>query len=179
MSLTSLFNIKGLVIAFGIGAAVAAVPTGYVVYKIMDGSIANLKLGYETAYAKGIKKIADDTHAQDEAALKSAVQAQADYDKEHLVAAVVYKEIDHYVADTSTCITFGLVRVLNHAASGDSAALALAPGKLDDACAGVTWRAFAGDITDDYATARLNATQLNDLIQSVKDIHDAKPEPAQ
>jgi NAD(P)H-hydrate repair Nnr-like enzyme with NAD(P)H-hydrate dehydratase domain len=71
------------------------------------------------------------------------------------------------------------VRVLNHAASGDSAALALAPGKLDDACAGVTWRAFAGDITDDYATARLNATQLNDLIQSVKDIHDAKPEPAQ
>jgi hypothetical protein len=179
VNLTSLFNIKGLAIAFGIGAAVAAVPTGLIVYKIMDGSIASLKLGYEKANNEGNKKIAATQKSQDKAALKGAIKTATNQEHEGAVAAVVTKEIISRVKDTVPCISYGLVRVLNHAASGDIVAPALAPGQPDDACAPITWRAFADDIADDYHIARLNASQLNDLIQTVKDIHDAKPEPAQ
>ena len=54
--------------------------------------------------------------------------------------------------------------MLDDAATGsDTANAATAAGQSDDACAPLSWRAFAGDLSDDYATARANAEQLNAL----------------
>jgi len=112
---------------------------------------------------------------QADLAQQQAVVAAQARQKEEDARHKIYTEVDHYVSDSSTCITFGLVRVLNAAAAGvhDPSSLGIAPGQPDDACAGVAWRPFARDIADDYATARENADQLNRLEASVLELHAA------
>lgn len=112
--------------------------------------------------------------AQDTVAEAGAIADAGAQDHILFVSQTITREIDHYVTDTAHCITFGLVRVLNGAAfNQDPATLAIAPGEPDDACAPISWRAFAGELTDDYRAGNQNAKQLNDLIQNVTDLHTA------
>lgn len=84
----------------------------------------------------------------------------------------------HVIVKTvaSGCVPYGLVRVLDAAASGRGAALLSLPaGKSDDACAPVTWAAVARSVVDNYYTARANIDQLNGLIGAINDMARVKP----
>jgi hypothetical protein len=71
---------------------------------------------------------------------------------------------DAAVAASHGCITYGLLRYLDGAATGvDPSTLPLPSGKSDDACAPVEASTVAAGIADNYSTARANARQLDDL----------------
>lgn len=85
---------------------------------------------------------------------------------EKIVEKTVYitKEIPTYVPDTSSCITLGLVRVLDAAASGvDPSTIDLAPGKFNETCADFGSRWLAQSIVGNYGKARANAADLTGL----------------
>lgn len=82
------------------------------------------------------------------------------------------KEVPHYVTvvqDAMGCVTFGMQRVFNAAATGtDPAAYQLPPGQSDDQCTATPPSALAAAIAENFGTARANAEQLNGLIEDVK-----------
>ncbi len=94
-------------------------------------------------------------------------------EQQKIVTETVYltREIPEYVQDTSTCITVGLVRVLDAAARGtDPAAVTLAPGRFNETCAGIGSRALAESVVGNYGRARSNAAQLTGLQTWVCDV---------
>jgi hypothetical protein len=73
------------------------------------------------------------------------------------------------------CVTYGLVRVLDAAVHGVIAdSLALPAGKSDDACTGIDAATLARSVVDNYGTAKLNAEQLNALIEVTRKLHEKK-----
>lgn len=76
----------------------------------------------------------------------------------------IIEEIPIYVQDDATCITWGLVRVLDAAAfSADPDSLDLPAGTANDACAGVGWRALAKTVVGNYGKFHETADQLSKL----------------
>lgn len=74
------------------------------------------------------------------------------------------KEIPTYVQDNATCVTVGLVRVLDAAALGTNPdLLSLAPGESDGACAGIGAYALAESVIGNYGRAHENAAKLTAL----------------
>jgi hypothetical protein len=113
-------------------------------------------------------------HDQDMAAEKAAVTEAAAQQRIVIQTKTLTKEIVTHVPVTVACVPVGLVRVLNAAAKGLSAPdESFAAGKSDDACAPVSWRSLAADISDDYGTGNENAEQLNALEASIRDINAA------
>lgn len=133
------------------------------------------KLAQKDVIANARADAAARQHKQDliaqAAAVDEAKAQQAAEDANHKLKETIYV----HVADTAHCITYGLVRVLNAAAAGasDPGDLGIAPGKSDDACAPVSWRAFAADLIDDYGSGIKNAEQLNRLEDTVRSLHAA------
>lgn len=79
-------------------------------------------------------------------------------------------------AGGSTCVPFGLVRVLDAAALGlHPSALALPAGKSDADCTTIDYVALATNVIGNYGAARANAEQLNALIGSVRAVQEAGP----
>lgn len=136
--------------------------------------------------AKWDKHVAADKVAVD-AAVASAVAKEREQAKSDLDAAVaeakaqekivtrtqfIIKEVPRYVTasqDRSTCVTYGLVRVLDAAALGtDPADLELPAGQSDDACAPVKASDLAASVAENYGTARQNAQQLDALIEDTR-----------
>lgn len=83
----------------------------------------------------------------------------------------VLKEVPRYVTieqDARSCVSYGLVRLLNAAVTGaDPASYQLPPGVSDDACTGIKASELAASIAENYGTARSNAAQLDGLIADV------------
>ena len=87
-------------------------------------------------------------------------------------ATVVTKEIPVYVTthqDATGCVTWGMLRVHDAAATGvDPASLQPPGGQSDDACSAVKPSAFAAAVAGNYAVALANAAQLNDLEADIR-----------
>lgn len=87
--------------------------------------------------------------------------------KEAEAARTIIEKVPYYVRETVTvsCVSYGLVRVLDAAALGlDPAELRLPAGKSDDACTGLTPADLARSVASNYAAARADAAQLDGLI---------------
>ena len=95
------------------------------------------------------------------------------------VTKTITKEIPAHVPPDSACHTptYGLVRVLNAAATGASLGDQPAPaGQSDDACAPISWDQFAEALANDYGIGRQNNEQMNALQASVRAIHNSAAE---
>ncbi|HEX4105532.1 MAG TPA: hypothetical protein VHX92_04810 [Rhizomicrobium sp.] len=161
-------NIWGTLAAAGIAALLAGSATAYVVHRMDEGAIAAIKLADQKAQTQAIQDADAIRQSQDQAnldaALAEAKAQQAIVSHTHTVT----REVTIHVPQTQSCIPYGLVRVLDDAATGsDTADAATAAGQSDDACTGISWRAFAGDLTGDYGIGRANAEQLNALEANV------------
>lgn len=177
MILTSLFNLKGLGIAAAVGALVAGSAAGYITYKVEHGRLVRYQLESAEAKAKAIAHAVAIQIKQDGINQTAAVEQAKRDQREADLRSLEPERIIVHVKDSSTCITYGFVRVLNAAASGDDAAFGLAAGQPDDACTTVTWRSLAGDLADDYISARANTQQLDSLIATVRELHSAASLP--
>jgi hypothetical protein len=81
----------------------------------------------------------------------------------------VKEEIPIYVQDTSACITYGLVRVLDAAVHGvGPAELPLPAGQSDDSCAPFGAVALARSVVHNYGLAHQNSGELTGLQQWVE-----------
>jgi hypothetical protein len=173
---SALGGIWGYVATFSVGALGAGGLAIWLTAAVKDHEIDNLKLADAQAQVFAIQDAAAWQHAQDQIALTAAVreaQAQVQIVHDH---DTITKEIPVYVKDTSTCITYGLVRLLHSAAAGsDPAADTYTAGKPDDACAPLSWSSLAADYSDDLATGRSNAEQLDALIEYDRKLDEVKP----
>jgi hypothetical protein len=159
-------GIQTYLIVGAVAAILAGFSAGYVVHRMDETTITSMKLAASLAEVDAVNMIAKHVRDSDKIVLDAAVKEAAAQTRIVTQTATLTKEIPSHVKDSSTCITFGLVRVLNAAATGASPR-DTAPGQPDDACAGVSWRSLAGDLTDDYASGNANAEQLNALEDTV------------
>lgn len=172
--LSALGGWKGYAAAAGLAGVLAAFGAGYIVHKVDESVIANIKLAGERAEVIAIHKALAIRTEQDNINQQAAVSQALEQGKLEGQRQALPERIVVHVQDKSRCITYGLVRVLDGAAKGGSdPAVSVAPGKPDDACAPVTWRSFAADLADDYVTSYENAGQLNALEANVKALHGA------
>lgn len=85
----------------------------------------------------------------------------------------IIKEVPVYVTasqDASSCVSYGLVLVLDAAAQGlDPSQLDLAPGQSADACAPVKASDLARSVAENYGVARQNAQQLDALAKDIRE----------
>lgn len=167
-----LFGLSSLTTTLIGGAALALVSFSggaYSGYRWELGTVEQLRAADATATALAVKDAATRQKAADVIALTdSSAEGVAQVAIKDQTLTVT-KEITRYVPQTVACIPNGLVRVLNAAATGaDPASVAYAPGQPDDACAALSWRDFASDLTDDYGAGRANAEQLNALEADIR-----------
>lgn len=152
-----------------VGFLGAAFIGGYVTHKFDNSRFLALELKYAAAEKEAIAKAASIQKTQDAIATDAAVKAAAGQIQIVKQQVIVEKRITEYVTDHSDCITLGLIRVLDAAVLGaDPADLALAAGQLNDACAPISATDLARNIAGNYAIARGNAQQLDDLISTVR-----------
>lgn len=122
--------------------------------------------------------------AQSDADAKSSEANATHQATEAQAARVVKQKVYIHVHDPAApprvvgCVSVGLVREHDAAALGvDPDTLPLPAGSSDDACSAVTNADLAGAIADNYAAARANAAQLDDLEANVKAKVDATTRP--
>ncbi len=154
----------GYLVAGAVAALLAGSATGYVVHRMDEATVTAFRLADQQAQTRAIKDAEAIRQSQDQANLDAAL---AEAKAQQAIATdtrTVTREITIHVPQTQPCIPYGLVRVLDDAATGnDTANAPITAGQSDDACTGISWRAFAGDLADDYASGRANAEQLNAL----------------
>lgn len=177
---------QALLIKLGIyaGMAAAVLFAGWmVVHTIQRGAIKNI-VAQDTAHAAQVDAAgARIDAAQARVDVKSAEDSSTHQIAEAKVAAVVKQKVYIHVHDPVApravgCVSYGLVRQHDAAALGvDPDTLPLPSGVTDDACSPVANTELAGAIADNYAAARANAAQLNDLIANVKGKVDATNPP--
>jgi hypothetical protein len=169
------FSFTAIKLAF-IGAIILAytVAVAHVTHQVDMASYQALELKYAQAQAQAVAAAQAEqkrldaistTAAQKEAANQAALAARV---KRQLA------EVEQHVKSLgpSGCVTFGLVRVLDAAVHGVIAdSLALPAGKSDDACTGIDAATLARSVVDNYGTAKLNAEQLNALIEVTRRLH--------
>lgn len=159
-----LSSLLGSVYGYAAAAVLAGCLSGYVIHRFDKSALDEQKL----AASEAAFKVAEAVQKSEQTASKIAVSravAEAKAQQDVLLKTITIQEkVPVYVQDNAHCITYGLVRVLNAAARGtDPSAVSDAAGQPDDACAPVSWRDFARDLTDDYGAGRANAEQLNQL----------------
>jgi len=125
---------------------------------------------YETRVAEdaqaqvlAVSKAKDALAKSDAISLNSAVTEAAAQTKIVTETQTITKEVQIHVPEIHACVPVGLIRVLNAAAYAGPGSLSDAAGQSDDACAPVSWRAFAAELVDDYGAGQANAEQLTAL----------------
>lgn len=163
-------------IAAGVFALAIAAGSAWVTHKVDNSRYEALELSYAKAEQKAAEIARLQQKAEDTLALNAAVteaQAQA---KIVTQTQVVTKEVVRHVKDKSTCVTYGLVRVLDAAILGQSAdSLNLPAGKSDGSCAPFGSAALAERLVANIGIARANAEQLNALSAWVQQALAAPP----
>ena len=172
-----MFGFSGFkLIAMLILVAGTAIGTATITHKVDNARFEKLELGYAQAKEKAVEEARAAQAAQDKIALTAAVAEATAQEKIVTINQVITKEIPSHVKDSGPCITYGLVRVLDGAASGrDPDTLALPTGKSDDACSPVKASDLAQSVADNYGAARQNSEQLTALQQTAKDLIAAWP----
>ena len=158
-------------VAAGALLVAATFSTWWVTRKVYRGQIAEIRLEQERAKLVAFSQGAALQEGIDKAVIR--VGGRTAVAQENVVTRIVKirEEIPIYVKDDSTCITWGLVRVLDAAVHGvDPAALPLAPGESNETCADIGADTLADSIVANYGRAGENAVQLNGLIEAVDEI---------
>lgn len=162
----SIFGPYALIAKF-VGAAVLAIALlsagAYGGYRFELGRYESLVAAKAVQDAADTKAAMADQSARDKI---TSASASADAIAQPQIITryqTITKEIPAHVSDNAHCITYGLVRLLNSAAGPAAYPVPDSASKSDDACAPVTWREFAADITSDYEAKAGNDQQLTDL----------------
>lgn len=147
---------------------VGAVIAGYLVHHYDSAAYTKLQLAQVEANLKAVQEAKDLQAKQDKAAIDAAVaEAKAQQD----IAAnqnQIRQELPNYVSSHTTCVTYGIVRLLNAALGRYDLSLPTPAGKPNDACAPITADQFTGDVIDNYILAVENAEQLNALEAEIR-----------
>jgi hypothetical protein len=152
-----------------LAATLASVTTGFVIHRMDNAAIAAVKLKDQRAQTEAIKQAARVQQSQDQVNLNAALAEAEAQQKIVTVTHTIVREIPAHVSEALPCIPYGLVRLLDDAATGGDTANVPAPaGQSDEACAPLSWRAFADELIDDYGIGRSNAEQLNALEADVQ-----------
>jgi len=168
-----------LAIKLGCGVAIAGAIAfgGWSIYhSIAEGAVKDLKAQDAQVTAQAQAKGAQIDAAQSAVDAKSAEDNSTHQAAIASTAAVIKQKVSSHVHNPAPaaprvvgCVTYGLVRLHDAAALGvDPDTLPLPSGATDDACSPVADTALAAAFADNYAAARANAAQLNDLIANVK-----------
>jgi hypothetical protein len=162
-------GVWGYAAAAAFAAIVAGTGVGWTVHRIDQAAYAVLQLADAKAKNDAMAALARTDQREAKANLDAAVAEAQAQQKIVTETVTVTKEIAQHVPIATPCIPFGLVRVLDDAATGSNTANAPTPaGQSDDACAPLSWRAFASELSDDYGAGRANAEQLNALEADVR-----------
>lgn len=144
-------------------------------------SAAHLELAnYKADYFKDLAN-ARSTAAADQKAIDSAITAAAVADAEGQVRIVtrtttLKEKVPVYVKDNSTCITVGLIRVLDAAALGvDPETLDLRSGESNESCADISAVTLAQSVNGNYGLCHANAEQLNNLAAAYEALRKQYP----
>lgn len=136
----------------------------WIEHNLAAGRYAKLELSYAQAQEKAVAEARAEQTRLDGIATQAARREAAAQSKAADVARRRLKEVSRYVKDNRGCVTWGFVRVLDAAVHGLTPdALALGAGKSDDACSPFTATQLAQSVSDNYAAANANATQLDAL----------------
>lgn len=143
------------------------------------GKIATMERDYAMAQAQAERLAAVVRRGQDAIKLNAGLRFAKLEVKLVKETETLIREIPTYVTEIRGCVTYGLVRVLDASVLGvDPATLQLPPGQSNDSCAPVTNVDLANNIARNYGEAKLNAGQLDELIDAVqKQVALAPPEP--
>jgi hypothetical protein len=169
-----------------IGAGLAAiVVAGLVIVHSIRADAVKSIVAQDTAHAAAVNAAgAKIDAAQSDADAKSSEANATHQTTEAQAARVVKQKVYIHVHDPAAparavgCVSVGLVRLHDAAALGvDPDTLPLPAGSSDDACSAVTNAGLASAIADNYAAARANAAQLDDLEANVKAKVDATARP--
>lgn len=153
-----------VLIGFGIALMLAAAGGAGTMAKIKNGEIAKIELSIEKARAEAKAEGSRLQHETDQAAIAAATGQVIVQEKIVTRTVQIQKEIPIYVQDSSNCITWGLVRVLDAGANGvDPATLNLPAGQLNESCAPFGSQLLADRIVGNYGLSRQNAEQLTGL----------------
>jgi hypothetical protein len=151
-----------------------------VVHSIRVDAVKDIVAADTATTAKAQAEGARIDAAQSNVDAKSAEENASHQATEAQAARIIKQKVYIHVHDPAApprsvgCVSVGLVRLHDAAALGvDPDALPLPAGSSDDACSAVTNAELAGAISDNYAAARANAAQLNDLIANVRGKVDA------
>lgn len=137
-------------------------------YKIESGKIAQLQLSYAQAEIHAQQKY--DATALNAAKAENDAQTKLTSQGNIQIAEVQTHVITKVIA--SNCVPYGLVRLLDAAASGRTTNSLLFPtGKSDATCSAIKWDALGRSVVGNYYVARANATQLNGLIAGIRAAH--------
>lgn len=157
----------GIKLAIIAAVALAAFTTGaWTATKIAAGRYAKLELSYAQAQAEAVTKARAEQSRLDGLATAAAQREAAQQARAADIARRRLKEVSKYVKDhPGDCLRWGLIRVLDAAVHGLTPdALALGAGKSDDQCSPFTVTQLAQSVSDNYANANANSTQLDALI---------------
>lgn len=146
-----------------------------VVHTISTGAVKSYVAADAVTTAKAQAAGAQLDAAQSAIDTTSAEASAVHQTREATAAATVKAKVQAHVHNPAPtaprvvgCVTYGLVRLHDAAALGvDPDTLPLPAGTTDDACSPVADTDLANAISDNYAAARANAAQLDDLIANV------------
>lgn len=147
-----------------VGAIASAAVGAMGMAKIKNGEIAGIHLAHERAINEAIVRAQADQRDADQVVIDLTAAEAKGQDRIVEVFRTIEKEVSIYVQDTSACITYGLIRVLDAAALGaDPESLLLAPGQYNDTCAPVKASDLARNVAGNYEASHRNAQQLGTL----------------
>ncbi len=164
-------ELKALILAIAMGGA--AITSGVVTHKVDNSRYVALELKYAQAEATAVAAAQAEQKRLDDIATQAAQREAANQSRLAAKAQAALTEVQQHVkVVTIKCIPLGLVRVLDAAALGVTAAsLPHATGNSDVTCAKVDTVALARSIVANYFTANANAEQLNALIANLREMH--------
>jgi hypothetical protein len=164
---TALGGAWGYIAAAALAAVLSGAGIGWTVHRIDEATIAAMKLAEAQAQLAAANAAAAIQKKEDAVSLARAVSEARAQQKITTQTVTLTKEVPVYVSaktDARTCVTYGLVRVLDAAATGrDPAELPLGAGESDESCASVAASSLARNVAENYGAARANAEQLNAL----------------
>lgn len=148
----------------GLLAVAMSFATWRVTSWVYQGDIAKIERDQVVALDKARADAAAKQHDADLVSMKAGETQTVVQEKIVTKYIKIHDEVPIYVKDTSTCITVGLVRLLDAAAlTADPADLHLNTGESNDDCAGIGSVALARSVSDNYGLAQQNAAQLTGL----------------
>lgn len=149
--------------------------SAYLTHKIDESRYVALELKYKEAEAQAVQQALDLEHKRQ--LLKDQQALEASKKQQQLVKQTQARldEVQKTINDNKyNCIDYGTIRLFNRTVESDPAKrMPIAPREPDAKCSTLRASDFARTIIKDLGIAKQNAQQLNDLIQSIKELKES------